>query len=180
MWIDIVFAVILVAAVVKGLRQGLIVSLFSFAGLFIGLAAALKLSSVLAVYLRQKSQWESHWWPFISFIIIFLVVMLVVRWVAGMIEKTVEFAFMGWINKLGGFLLYACLYTIIFSIVLFYATRMNLVKEETKRQSKVYSYIEPWGPAAISGLGKVIPGLTNVFEDLQQFFKEAGDKIKPQ
>ena len=54
MWIDIVFLVALIVAVVKGAMRGIVMALFSFAGWFIGLAAALKLSAVVAVYIMNK------------------------------------------------------------------------------------------------------------------------------
>jgi membrane protein required for colicin V production len=178
MWIDIVAVIIIVYAAIKGFRKGLIVALFSFAAIFIGLAAALKLSAVLANYLRERSHTESHWWPMVAFAIIFIAVLFIVRWAAAIVEKTVEFAMLGWINKIGGFLLYVVLYLLIFSIVLFYANQANMIDQETKSRSTGYSYIEPWGPAAINGVGKVIPFFKNIFADLQQFFEEAGNKVK--
>jgi len=48
MILDIIVAVILILAVIKGYRQGLIVALFSFVAFAIGLAAAIKLSVVAA------------------------------------------------------------------------------------------------------------------------------------
>ena len=55
MWIDIVFLVALIVAVVKGAMRGIVMALFSFAGWFIGLAAALKLSAVVAVYMQEHT-----------------------------------------------------------------------------------------------------------------------------
>ena len=53
---------------------------------------------------------------------------------------------------------------------LFYAVQMKLVKTETILASVTYSFIEPWGPYAIDGLGAVIPWFRDMFEELKQFF----------
>jgi membrane protein required for colicin V production len=178
MWIDVTILILLIMAAVKGFRRGLVVAVFSFVALFIGLAAALKLSAILANYLREKSEMESTWWPILAFALIFIAVLLIVRWAATIVEKSVEFAMLGWINRLGGFLLYAIIYLLIFSIVLFYVNQAHFINDNTKRQSNTYSFIEPWGPKAINGLGKIIPIFKNIFTDLQQFFEEAGSKIR--
>ncbi len=178
MWIDVIVLILVVMAAIKGFRRGLVVAVFSFAALFIGLAAALKLSAILANYMREKSQLESHWWPILAFALIFIAVLLIVRWAAAIVEKSVEFAMLGWINKIGGFLLYALLYLLIFSIVLFYVNQTRFIDETTKSRSNTYSIIESWGPKAINGLGKVIPVFKDVFTDLQQFFEQAGSKVK--
>jgi membrane protein required for colicin V production len=178
MWVDVTVFILLAMAAFKGFRRGLIVAVFSFVALFIGLAAALKLSAILANYLREKSEMESHWWPIVAFAIIFIAVLLVVRWAAAIIEKSLEFAMLGWVNKIGGFLLYGILYLLIFSIVLFYVNQAHFIDDNTKERSNTYSLIEPWGPTAINGLGKIIPLFKNVFADLQLFFEQAGNKIK--
>ncbi len=55
MIIDIAFALLMVLAIFKGLRKGLILGIFSLLAFLIGLAAALKLSAVVAVYLNDKA-----------------------------------------------------------------------------------------------------------------------------
>jgi membrane protein required for colicin V production len=53
MILDIIVAVILILALIKGYRQGLIVALFSLVAFVIGLAAAIKLSVVAADYIGK-------------------------------------------------------------------------------------------------------------------------------
>jgi membrane protein required for colicin V production len=178
MSIDIAFLVIIALAAMKGFSRGLIMAVFSFAALFIGLAAALKLSSVVANYFKSSDTLPSHWWPVIAFAAVFLVAVFIVKAAGGLVEKTIQLALLGWVNRIGGFLVYAVLYTLLFSVVLFFLTQMNLITNEVKGKSVTYSYIEPWGPWAIAGLGKVIPAFKDVFGDLQEFFEQAGTKLK--
>jgi len=170
MIIDIIFAVILVVAVLKGLRNGFIIAIFSLLAFIIGLAAAMKLSTYAAHYLADSTNISARWLPFVSFLLVFLLVVFLVRLVAKFIEKSVEFAMLGWLNRLLGVVLYIMLYTTIFSIVLFYAVQMNIIRKDAILASRTYNFIEPWGPYAINGLGAIIPWFRDMFEELKQFF----------
>ncbi len=173
MIIDIVFAIILVFAFIKGMSKGLIVALFSIAGFIIGLAAALKLSATVAVYLAGSSTGPNKWLPFVSFIIVFAIVLLLVRLGAKLIQKSVEFVMLGWLNRLGGFIFFAILYCLIYSVFLFYITQLHLVSDAIIQSSVTYPYLKPLAPLVLEAIGKVIPIFKDVFEKLQSFFGQA-------
>ena len=179
MILDIVVAVILILAIIKGYRQGLIVALFSFIALIIGIAAAMKLSVVAAGYIGKAVNISDKWLPIISFAVVFLIVVLLVRLGAKFIQKTVELAMLGWVNRVGGILLFAGLYILIFSVLLFYADQMNFIKPETKSGSVTYSYIQPWGPKLMEGIGKIIPVFEGMFQDLEDFFDKVSKEVPP-
>ena len=170
MIIDLIFAVILVVAVFKGLRNGFIIAVFSLLALVIGLAAAMKLSTYAAQYLAGSTNISARWLPFVSFLLVFLLAVILVRLVARLIEKSVEFAMLGWLNRLLGVVVYIALYTTVFSILLFYAVQMNIIRQNAILASRTYNFIEPWGPYAINGLGAIIPWFRDMFEELKQFF----------
>ena len=179
MILDIIVAVILILAIIKGYRQGLIVALFSLIAFVIGIAAALKLSVVAAGYIGKTVNVSDKWLPIISFAVVFLIVVLLVRLGAKFIQKTVELAMLGWANRVGGILLYVGIYILIFSVLLFYADQMNFIKPETKTGSVTYSYIQPWGPKLMDGLGKIIPVFKGMFEDLEDFFDDVSKQVPP-
>jgi len=176
--IDIIFTVIIIIACVKGYQKGLIIALFSIVAFIIGLAAALKLSSVVAGWLGANANISVKWLPFLSFTLVFFIVVLLVNWGGKIIEKTFEMALLGWINRLGGIIFYAALYIIIFSIFLFYAEKINFLKPATIQSSVTYSFVQPWGPIVIDNFGKVIPLFKDMFTDLEAFFNTAGNKIQ--
>jgi membrane protein required for colicin V production len=177
MIIDIIFLVFMIMAVVKGLQRGLIVAVFSIVAFIVGLAAALKLSAVVAVWLGHSTNINVKWLPVIAFLLVFLAVVLAIRWGAKLMEKAAEVAFLGSINKIGGVLLYVLLYSIIFSVLLFYTVQFGLFTQQAINESKVYIYIQPWGPRVIDTIGIVIPVFKNVFSDLQEFFGNLGGKL---
>lgn len=171
MFIDIIFALILVVACFKGFSKGLIVALFSMVAIIIGLAAALKLSAVVSEYLSNSTGATGKWLPFLSFILVLFVVVLLVNLGAKLIQKSVEMVMLGWANRLGGIIFYLLLYAIIFSILLFYLIQLKMVSAETIASSVSYPIIEPLGPFVINKLGDVIPIFKNLFGQLQTFFE---------
>jgi membrane protein required for colicin V production len=177
MIIDIIFAVLMVLAIVQGFRRGLIIAVFSFVAIIIGLAAALKLSAAVANHIGHAVKVSEKWLPVISFTLVFLVVVLLVRLGARMLQKTVETVMLGIVNRIGGIILYAAIYITVFSILLFYAQQMNIIKPATIEASRTWSFIQPWGPKAINVLGAAIPFFRDMFKQLEEFFSGISQKI---
>lgn len=177
MFLDLIFAVIIVLAVLKGYQRGFVVGLFSLVAVIIGLAAAIKLSTVVAGYIGSAVRVSDEWLPVISFAVVFLLVILLIRMGAKAIEKTVEVAMLGWVNKIGGIILFAAIYIVVFSVLLFYAEQVKLIRPETIDKSVSYSFVQPWGPKAINGFGSVIPIFKDMFAELEHFFDGVAHKI---
>jgi len=177
MWIDILFGLFMVMAVFKGLRQGFIIAVFSAVALIIGLAAAIKLSAVVAGYGGTGLHLSSRWLPVLAFVLVFVVVVLLVRMGGRLIEKAVDLAMMGWLNRLAGVLLYAVIYTIILSVLLFYAVQLHMVSAGTRTSSVTYHWISPWGPVVIDGFGKFVPWFKGMFAQLEDFFGHVRDRL---
>ena len=177
MVLDLIYAVIIVLAIFHGYRRGLIVGLFSLVAVIIGLAAAMKLSIVAGKYIGKVIKISDQWLPVISFAIVFLLAVLLIRLGARAIQKMVEMVMLGWANRIGGILFYVAIYTIVFSVLLFYAEQMKILQPETINKSVTYSFVRPWGPRVIDGLGSIIPFFKNMFGELEQFFDGLAKKI---
>lgn len=170
MFIDFIAIALIVIAIVKGLRKGLVVAIFSLLAFFIGLAAALKLSAIAAEYLGANTTISQRWLPILAFTIVFFIVVFLVRLGAKAIEGILGMAMLGWLNKLGGVLFYFILYFFIYSIVLFYATQLKIIKQETIQTSNTYPFIYPAAQVLMDTLGSVIPVFRNMFGQLEDFF----------
>ena len=174
---DLIYLVILALAAWNGYRRGLVVGLFSLIAVIIGLAAAMKLSVVVAGYIGKAVKVSEEWLPLISFLLVFIVVIILVRLVAKAIEKGLQFAMLGWLNRLGGVLLYVILYTIVLSILLFYLEQMGFIHTHSMEASKTYPFVKPWGPKLLNGLGNILPWFRDMFAELQVFFGNVGEGI---
>jgi len=165
------------AALWKGVTRGLIIAVCSFVAVFIGLAAAIKLSVYVAAWIQSNANINTAWLSFLSFAIVMFVVILLVRMLASFLENSIEFALMGWVNKLGGFILYALVFTLVYSVVLFYGAQLQLIAPHTIAASKTYQYIAPFGPKAINFFGQLIPVFKDLFAQLEAFFEEVGKSV---
>lgn len=177
MVIDILFLFAMVMAVFKGYTKGFIIGLFTFVAYYIGLAAALKLSSTVAQHIAGKDAHPSFWLPLLSFLGVFIAVVIIVNLFARMISGLFKLAALGWIDRIAGIVLFVVLYLFIFSILLFYAERISMFSDEVTSASKVYPYISPIAPSMIDFLGKALPFFKDMFNELQNFFESASHNL---
>ena len=177
MFIDIPYFIMLLLAAYKGYNKGLIVAVFSFVGMIVGLAAAIKLSAFVGNWLHTNTHISATWLPGLSFIVVFIGFVILIRLIAGILRKSVQFMLMGWADKLGGVLLYAALYTMIFSVVLFYALQLKVLTEESIATSKCYGFVKPWASFVMNSLGKVFPIFKGLFTQLENYFQTSASKL---
>jgi membrane protein required for colicin V production len=146
-FIDIVFAVLLGFAVYKGLKNGLFVEVASFVALILGIYLAIKFSNLVgAIFTGIVPSWNPKYIEITAFIITFLLVVIAIHLSAKILTKLVDFAFLGWINKLAG-VIFSVLKTILaLSVVLFIFEKINinnlLLSKETQDNSMFYNPIQ--------------------------------------
>jgi len=105
-----------------------------------------------------------------------VVVAWLVRFCGLLIQKALQLVMLGFLNKAAGIILYAVLYTILLSVLLFYAEKTNFIGQDTVAASHTYSFVQPWGPAAIHMFAMLIPAFENMFKHLEQFFDNIAKK----
>lgn len=172
MLIDLITLGILIIAVFKGFTKGLVMALFSLIGLFIGLAAAIKLSAITAVWLGESVNLSAKWLPLLAFLLVFILVVVLVNSLGKLLDAALDWAFLGWLNAAGGILFFSLVYLLIWSVVLFYLGKMELLSAATMEHSVSYPVIAPMGPVTIDTLGQLIPAFKHMFEDISQFFQK--------
>jgi membrane protein required for colicin V production len=169
--IDVICLVLLALAIYKGFNKGLIVAVFAFLGIFIGLAAALKLSAMLAKALGDYTHIAANWLPFLAFLLIMLGVWVLVRMGAALVKAAFEMVLLGWLNTVGGILVYGFLYLTVFSILLFYGKQLQLLTSVDLTASTSYPYLESLAPTMMHWFGKIIPIFKDSFQELTLFFE---------
>jgi membrane protein required for colicin V production len=171
MIIDLFFLLFMLLAIIKGYSKGFIIALFSVVAFVLGLAAAIKLSAFVAGQLLEHLPNAEKWLPALSFLLVFAAVVVLVNLGAKLVQKSVEFVLLGWLNRLAGMALFALLYSILTSIFLFYAVQLHVLSPVTVSSSRIYPYLQPLAPNVINAIGVVIPLFKNGFEQLEQFFE---------
>ena len=79
---------------------------------------------------------------------------------------------------MGGIVLYAIIYLMIYSVILFYAYQVHMISANAAGESKTFGFVYPFGPTVINGLGQVVPIFKNLFADLSHFFSSLSSHIK--
>ncbi|HEY0065789.1 MAG TPA: CvpA family protein [Flavisolibacter sp.] len=176
MLIDVIALILVVMAIFKGLRNGFVLAVFSLLAFIIGLTAAMKLSAVAAEYIGENVNVSQRWLPVLAFAVVFIIVVILVRLGAKAIEGVLRIAMLGWLNRLAGVVLYVLLYLFIFSLFLFYAEQLNIIKPQTTGASVTYPFIHALGPVVTNALGANLPFFKGMFAELESFFDNVGDK----
>jgi membrane protein required for colicin V production len=101
---DIVIACILIWFAVRGFMKGIVQQLAAIAAIVLGIWAAIKLSAMLASFLKQHYEIDQSALPVVSFAIVFLIVLVLVFFIGRLIESILSSAQLGFINKLLGLL----------------------------------------------------------------------------
>ncbi|MBX9891236.1 MAG: CvpA family protein [Chitinophagaceae bacterium] len=170
--IDIVFLVLMALAVWKGYSKGLVVALFSFVGMIVGMLLALKCSAMVAIWLGEETKLDAKWLPFLAFLLIIIGVYFGVRILAALVQKSLEFAMLGWANRIGGILLYALLYSSLLTLVLFYADKLQLLSADAKANSQFYHFMHGFAKPLLSFIADALPFIKNILQQLSDFFAE--------
>lgn len=176
MMLDVIAAILLVLAIIKGYSKGVIVATFSFIALIIGIAAAMKLSVVVAGYLTSQSM-HGKWLSFVSFLLVLVVVIVIIKLLARMIEKLASAVLLGWLNRICGIIVYGLVYFTVYSVVLFYTRKMGLTGPVTIQGSVTYPYFSNLGPWVIDHLGMALPWFKDMFAHLSDFFADMATKL---
>lgn len=164
MLIDILFLFCLALGFFIGYRSGVIRSVFSFVGLFLGAAVAVKFTGLASQFLYDTYDLKEAYWPLLVFIALFVIVLLLVKLLAILLEKVLQGVALGILNKVSGALLWSLLMVFFLSLGLWFADEGELIRAEVKADSSMFEYVRPIAPWAIDGLGQLIPWFKGMFE----------------
>ena len=100
--IDIVFCCFFVYGLYKGYRNGFFIELASLFSFIVGVYAAIKFSSYVRDYLSQQVSWSPKLIQIAAFLLTFIGVLIAIYFLAKVITKIADFAFLGWLNRFVG------------------------------------------------------------------------------
>lgn len=152
-YIDIVLGILLILAAIGGFRKGLVVELASLAALILGIWGAIEFSYITSDFLVENFDWKWDHLNIVSFVITFVVIVILVHIVGNTINKLVETAMLGFVNKLAGLVFGVVRSALVLSIILLVFDHidedMHLLSEEKKEESRMYEPIKNLAPTLI-------------------------------
>ncbi len=161
MVIDVIFLLIGIWGFYQGFSRGIITTVFTVFSIVFGLMAAFKLSPAATRFLETAFH-SDHPSLFIAgFLLAFLLTMILIRMVARFLEKTLRSANINFINQLAGGTLLLTLYTLVFSLLVWFGDQAHILTPQNTRDSISYPFL------------RTFPGkMKQVYVFLEPSFKE--------
>ncbi len=148
-YFDIVTGIILILAIIKGFKNGLIIELASLAALVLGLFGAIKFSSITESYLIEHI--DSSYIGVAAFIITFILIVVGVHLVAKAVDKLAKAVALGMIIRVLGaifsLLKYAFIISVIIAILNSFEKTYSVIPKEQKETSHLYEPLQSIAPS---------------------------------
>lgn len=143
---DIIILICLVPAIIQGLRKGFISQAISIISLIAGIWASAKFADMVTAWISQYITASEQILKITAFAVILVGVFIVLGIIGRLLESVLEFAMLGWVNRLLGmaFSLLKCflilgLVSLVFSSL---NSTFGLVKQEVLDQSVLYPVVK--------------------------------------
>lgn len=165
-YLDIFFIIPLVWGFWRGFIKGLVVEAATVISFGLGVYGGIKLSDTVADLLRKWFGWNSEYLPVIAFAVTFLGILIGMYFVTRLVEKAVDGAALGMVNKLAGGAFGALKFAMVVSLILFVVEaiekNISVIPADKKEGSLLYRPMASVAPLIIPGLkdsrlGDMIP-----------------------
>ena len=177
MVLDVLFLLLVIFAFYSGFKQGIIASVLSFIGIFLGVIIALNFSTFAGIWLVKNFNFPEAILPVLSFIVVLLVVIISIRTVAFLAQKVLQIISINFINKIAGGVLHGVLAAFIFSVLFSFIDNYGILTESLKEESQVYPFVSSFGPQIFKTASDLIPFFTDIYKEINEVFKTAAENL---
>ncbi len=164
-YIDIIILILLLLAAISGYRKGLVVELASLAALILGIWGAFEFSDITAEFLVENFNWHWKYLNIVSFILTFIVIVILVHVVGSVVNKIVETAMLGFLNRLAGIVFGILKSALVLSVILVVFDRIDrdvkFIPEDTKAESKLYQPLRNFVPSLFPFIEEWVDDINN-------------------
>ena len=177
-YLDIVIAIILFLFGFKGLRKGLIVEVATLLAFGSGIYGAMRFSDFTAERLQEVMTIDPKYLNTVAFLLTFIILVIAVNVFARALKKTVQALNLGLFDRLGGFVIGVETGVLLCSTIILVFNNLQftgLIKEDVKKESRLYPYIEKTVPYLYQGFDLV----KGVIHDLNDPTTPETDSIAP-
>ena len=140
--LDVIILICLIPALVQGLRKGFISQAISIVSIIVGIWASARFANIVATWVSQYITASEQILKVVAFALILVAAFLVLGLLGRMLESILNFAFLGWVNKLLGAVFSLIKAFLILGLVILAFSSINsslgLIKPETIENSVLY------------------------------------------
>lgn len=166
-YFDIIVGIILILAIIKGFKNGLIIEFASLSALVLGLLGAVKFSSITESWLIKYMQWEHI--GIVAFLLTFVIIVICVHLVARVTDKFIKAVALGVVNRIFGALFsllkYAFVISVLVSVITGLERNFKIIPDHQKESSFLYEPISSIAPMIFpylrfEGIKEQVSGVT--------------------
>ena len=155
MVIDILLLIFAGWGFYQGYSRGIISTVFTVFSIVFGLVAAFKLTPGAARMLETSFKIDQTLSFPVGFLLTLVLSLLLIRMVGQFIEKGLEKANINFLNQTAGGILLASLYTLLYSVLLWFGSESTVVTKETSEASITYPYLKEF-PKKMRGVYEIV------------------------
>jgi len=157
-YLDIIIAIILLLFGWKGFRKGLIIEVVTLVAFVVGIWGAMHFSDFTADHLKDVMEIDPKFLNTVAFVLTFVLLVILVNVIGHLLTKAVKAMNLHFWNKLGGVvfgLAKGLLLCSTFVLVINNLQWFGVIKEEVRKESLLYPYVEKTVPYLYKGFDLV-------------------------
>ena len=167
---DILFLVFIGVGFYQGYKNGIIYSLFSILGWFLGIVAALKFSYMMVNLLHGFAHLSPKTLAIIAFVLVLAIVVGLMKLIAWGLEQILKSFSMNLFNQIFGGILHSLVGLYVLCVFIWFMNRLDIVPVNQKETSHVYPYISNLAPKVMEVTGRVVPMFKDSFARFDELF----------
>ena len=176
MIIDVIFLIIAGWGFYQGYSRGIIKTVFTVFSIVFGLMVAFKFSPAATRFIETAFHSNSPLNFVAGFLLSFVLTMIIIRMAAQFFEKALQAANINIINKFFGGVLLGSLYTLIYSLLLWFGDQSHIVTPENSNGSLTYQHLKIF-PSKMRGVYEYIkPGFQDFWHESVRFIDRMEEK----
>ena len=157
---DIVIAVILIIAFIRGFMKGFFVEVASLIALIGGIYGAIHFSYFAANILKKHVAWSENYIALTAFAVTFIAIVIAVSSLGKVFTKMADFVALGLINKILGGVFALLKSVVILSVIFVFFARVNstipFIEKQTLDASILYAPVKEIVPTIFPAIIKEI------------------------
>jgi uncharacterized membrane protein required for colicin V production len=162
--IDLIFIIAFGLGFRHGYTQGIISTLFNALAYIFGIVLAFKITPTTTNILERLFNSQNPSMFIVAFLVNVALIMFMLRTTASALEKGLQAVYLGVINRILGGTIMASIAVLLYSILLWFAVKVQFINETTVAESKTYPLLEKMPSVAKSAAMRLRPFAEEVWD----------------
>lgn len=175
MVIDIIFALLAIYGFYVGFSRGIIQTIFTILAYVVGLMAAFRFGPEVTNFLESAFNYQNPLMFIAGFLLAFILTMLLIRLFARGLEGILETVHINIINQVAGGALMAAIMILVYSMLVWFADRSNILSDDLRQESMTYPYLKEYPAYVWKAGGKLKPVFENFWDHTVEFMDQLED-----